>query len=184
MITLLESNHEYESSLNTHKTINELISAHKGKLTIKKYSYDLLNEEVNKCDVLINTTTVPGDLTHTKITYEMLNNIKKHGVFIDLGADQGFSCEAIRFPNDKKHPYTMFKNNVSIVLDDIPSMFYAKEASIFTNKFIFDLLGHFKNDSLETIKTDKVINSALQTFGGNITNEVIGSALNLKTKKI
>jgi alanine dehydrogenase len=183
-ITLLESNQFYVDVLKNNKVINELLTVHKGKLTIKSYGFDLLNDECKKCDVLVYTTTTPGGIAHTRITYDMIVSVKKNGVFVDLSAENGLCCEAINYPNDKRYPYTMVKNTVCLALNNIPSKFYPKDASDFTCDFILNLLKHFEDNTLDTIKSDYAIKNSMQTFGGNIVSKTIGESLNLKYKEI
>jgi alanine dehydrogenase len=171
-ITILESNHSYK----------ELFKDHGVK--VLDASFDILMEEVKHADVLINTTTIPGDLTHLRITKDMIQKMPQDSIYLDLGADQGFGSEITEEYNTPKHPFALaYKKVINIVLQDIGSL-YPKESSEFTSKIIVRIINDFENDIVLAIKKQQSISNAILTFSGEITNEVIGKALKLKYKEI
>jgi alanine dehydrogenase len=171
-VTVLESNHGYKQIFKDHG------------IKVLDADFDILMEEVKNADVLINTTTIPGDLTHLRITKDMIGKMPQDSIYIDLGADQGFGSELTEFYNDQKHPFALaYKKVVNIVLQDIGSL-YPKESSEFTSKVVSKIISSFETDIAYSIKKEESIRNAILTMGGEITNEVIGNALKLKFKEI
>jgi alanine dehydrogenase len=146
-------------------------------------TFDTLVEETKKADVLINTTTLPGDKTHLKITHDMLKYMNNNTVFVDLGADQGIGCEDVKYYNTAKKPFSIIEGVVTVSLNNIPSL-YSKESTEYTSEFVSSIISYFEKDTIQTIKNNTFIKDAIQTFGHELTNETIGKALNLKVTKL
>jgi alanine dehydrogenase len=182
-VILCETNNAYVEVIKKDINIINSISRSTGKLTILDSTFDTLVEETKKANVLINTTTLPGDKTHLKITHEMIKHMKKNSIFIDLGADQGIGCEDVKYYNSAKKPYSIIEGIVTISLSNIPSL-YSAESAKYTSEFIYSIISCFTNDTIDTIKNNIHIKNAIQTFGHEITNEVIGKALTLKVTKL
>jgi alanine dehydrogenase len=182
-VILCETNKAYEHLIKNDTHIINILSKSTGKLTLLDSTFDTLIEETKKADILINTTTIPGDKTHLKITHEMVKNMKTNSIFIDLGADQGISCEDVEFYNTVKKPFSIIENKVFISLNNIPSIF-ALNSSKYTSEFIYSIITCFEKDTIETIKNNLHIKNAIQTFGHELTNETIGKALTLKVTNI
>ncbi|MDR3249830.1 MAG: hypothetical protein LBS95_02000 [Mycoplasmataceae bacterium] len=184
-VTILENNKEYVDLLKNDKIIHELIKNNDADFAIKESQFDILMDETKKTDVLINTTTVPGENTHLKITSEMIRSIPDGGVYIDLGADQGFSSEVFKKPNTIKKPYTIYHNKICIAFENIPS-FFANTMSEAISEVIAKIIHTIEKDGtmLSNIKNNHLISQALQTFNGDLTNDTIARALNLKFKKL
>jgi alanine dehydrogenase len=182
-VVLCESNKAYEHLIKNDTHIINALSKSIGKLTLLDSTFDTLVEETKKADVVINTTTIPGDKTHLKITHEMIKNMKNNCIFIDLGADQGIGCEDVKCYNTVKKPFSIIENKVFICLNNIPSIF-ALESSKYTSEFICSIVSCFEKDTIETIKNDIHIKNAIQTFGRELTNQTIGKALTLTVTNI
>ncbi|GMO13615.1 MAG: hypothetical protein Ta2E_03230 [Mycoplasmoidaceae bacterium] len=178
-VILLESDTDYENSIRRNVDCDSSM----GKLTVLKCTFDVLMRECKNASVLINTTTLPGDKTHLKITSDMIQSMPEGGIYVDLGADQGFGSEITTRPNTFKKPFTITFGKLCIAPNNIPSI-YDIESSSYTSKFMTYLLNMFSQGTLETIKNNHNVREAMQTFGNELTSETIAKALTLKYIKL
>jgi len=182
--TLLESNPKLASTIVNSNRLNSLRIQHNGKLTVLGSSFDTLLEQSKKANVLINTTYLPNDLTHSRITSDMVTSMPKGSVFIDCGADQGFGSEIISNPNNLKKPFDVYKDRFVVAFEDIPSVF-AMESSRKYSAFFVGLLNNITQDTaMDVIVKNFFINSGLLTINSYLVNENIGKSLNLKYKNL
>jgi alanine dehydrogenase len=146
-VTLLESNEGYKKILSHDSELATLQRVHQDKLKFLDGKYDTLMEATKTADVLINTSQIPGARTKLRITSEMIANIHPGGVYVDLGADQGFGSEVTAKPNTVKVPYTIFGKITCIAMENIPSLF-PKITSEAASETIVELVGKNKSDIL------------------------------------
>jgi len=182
--TLLESNNKLANSIIKSDKLNSLKILHNAKLNVLNASFDTILDQCKQANVLINTTYIPNDLTHSRITSDMVTSMPKGSVFIDCGADQGFGSEIISKPNNVKKPFNIYKDRISVAFEDIPSIFPIDSSRKYSTFFV-DLINNITNDkTMDVIVKNSFIKSGLLTINSYLVNENIGKCLNLKYKSL
>jgi len=182
--TLLESNNKLANAIVKSDKLNSLKILNNAKLTVLNANFDTILDQCKNANVLINTTYLPNDLTHSRITSDMVTSMHKGSVFIDCGADQGFGSEIISKPNNIKKPFNIYKDRISVAFEDIPSLFPVESSRKYST-FFTNLINNITNDkTMDIIVKNSFINSGLLTINSHLVNENIGKSLNLKYKSL
>ena len=145
----------------------------------KKRSRELVAEHVAAADVVITTAQVPGKKAPLLVTEEMVANMKRGAVIVDLAAEQGGNCACTEPGKD------VMVNGVTIIGPiNLPSsmpvhasQMYAKNISTLVQLMV-------KDGNLELNFEDDIIDGTCVTSGGKIRNQRVHDALEAMSAKV
>lgn len=137
---------------------------------------ELLTKVVAESDIVITTAAVPGKKAPMLVTADMVRQMPKGAMLIDLAAEQGGNCELTR-PNE-----TVVDGGTRIVgCVNLPStvpfhasQMYAKNVSTF-------LLSQVKSGQFSLNRSDELVSSTLVTHEGQVVHPRIREVLGLNS---
>lgn len=134
----------------------------------------LLFKKITEADVVITTALVPGKKAPILVTEEMVKNMKKGSVILDMAVEFGGNCEI------SEAGKTVEKHGVIIIGEkNLPSLvpYHASELYARNLAALVDYLLD-KENNLKLNLEDQILSSALISFDGKVVNQKV---LNLLT---
>ena len=131
-----------------------------------------LSPHVAKVDVVITTAKVPGKPAPLLIAQETVAQMKPGSVIVDLAAESGGNCAGSEAGKNINY------QGVTIISPtNLPSTVPVNTSQMYA-KNLLNLVKHLAQDGeLQLDFDDDITNSACVTYGGEIRNERIKSAL-------
>ena len=132
----------------------------------KKREHEILLQHLKQSDVVITTALVPGKKAPLLITDDMVKDMKKGSIIVDIAAEQGGNCALTQAGKEVVH------NGVTIIgAENLPSTIPVHASQMYS-KNIFSLLQHITKDGkLNLDFDDDIINKSCVTHDGAIRNE-------------
>ena len=146
---------------------------------IKTYisSETKLKELTKEADVIIGAVLIPGHKAPCLITEEMVKNMKKGSVIVDVSIDQGGITETIDRIMTHDNP-TFEKYGIIHYCVDNMTGSVARTATIaLTNESIKYIEEIADRGIIDTIKKNKALAKGVNTFKGKLTNKGVAEAL-------
>ena len=131
----------------------------------KKKQQALIEETIQKQDIVITTALIPGREAPKLVTEKMVKNMKEGAVIVDLAVEQGGNCEL------SKAGEVVCKHGVNIVGNlNIPSRLAASSAALYS-KNLQNLLGLvIKDGKLDIDWEDDIIKGITLAKDGKIVH--------------
>lgn len=127
---------------------------------------DLIRTHIVKADVVITTALIPGQKAPLLITKEMVKDMKRGSVIVDLAAEQGGNCELTQPGKEVTHEGVTIHGAINI-----PSTMPV-HASHMYSKNIEKFLLHITDDKgLKVDLDDEITRGALITHRGEIVHQ-------------
>ncbi len=132
----------------------------------KRREHEILLQHLKQSDVVITTALVPGKKAPLLITDDMVKDMKKGSIIVDIAAEQGGNCALTQAGKEVIH------NGVTIIgADNLPSTIPVHASQMYS-KNIFSLFQHITKDGkLNLDFDDDIINKSCVTHDGAIRNE-------------
>lgn len=129
----------------------------------KQREQEVITEHVRNSDVVITTALVPGKKAPVLVTKEMVQEMKKGSIIVDVAAEQGGNC-ALTEP-DKEILY----NGIAIIGPlNLPSTMPVHASQMYS-KNVSSLLQHIIKDGKLAIDfDDEIVNRSCVTHDGTI----------------
>ncbi|MDR2847326.1 MAG: hypothetical protein LBV22_03240 [Mycoplasmataceae bacterium] len=186
-VTLLEQDQNLINNVNSDQTIKDICALSNAKLSINNSSFETLITLSKGADAIINTTNGIATKTKLRITYDMVTNLHKGGVYIDLAAEQGFGSDITSKFNLFKKPINTINGITCCVLENIPSL-YPQSLSIAISQIYADLListplENIKNPMefvVANINIHRAVMTSIKDNHGIIVNAQLAQTFNLK----
>ena len=126
---------------------------------------ELIHQHVKGADTVITTALIPGKKAPVLITAEMVKDMKKGSVIVDMAVEQGGNCELSQVGQDVvAHGVTIIgATNLPATVPIHASQMYAKNM----HNFLFHL---YVNKELKLDLNDEITKGALVTHKGEIVN--------------
>jgi alanine dehydrogenase len=144
----------------------------------------VLNKTLKSADVLIGAISHHDELQRFFVTEEMVKNMKKNSVIIDLSIDQGGCIETSECRSQMEPVYTKF-GVIHYSIPNIPSR-VARTASIALSNILSPTIldmgnaGGFK----PLLKERRGVRHGIYIYNGILINENIGNKFNIPSKDI
>ncbi len=132
----------------------------------KRREREILLQHLKQSDVVITTALVPGKKAPLLITDDMVKDMKKGSIIVDIAAEQGGNCALTQAGKEVVH------NGVTIIgAENLPSTIPVHASQMYS-KNIFSLLQHITKDGkLNLDFDDDIINKSCVTHDGAIRCE-------------
>ena len=132
----------------------------------KKQQELKIKERTTKSDLVITTALIPGKPAPLLINKEMVKDMKKGSVIMDLASENGGNCELTKKDEIIDHNGVIIDgtSNFPATMSVHASQLYAKNISSFVNYMI-------KEGDLNLDLEDEIISGAMFTHKGKITNQ-------------
>jgi len=133
----------------------------------------LIHEHVKGADVVITTALIPGKKAPLLITAEMVSDMKKGSVIIDLAAELGGNCELTRAEEE------VLAHGVTIIgVVNLPASLPIHASQMYAKNMTNFLLHLYVNNELTINLDDEITKGALVTHQGEIVNDVVRTLAN------
>ncbi|MCD6172838.1 MAG: alanine dehydrogenase [Sulfurimonas sp.] len=162
----------------------ELLKKSLPSVKTELYSPTKLTELLKNSDVVISTVLVHGGASTPKlITKEMLKQMKKGSVLVDITIDQGGISESSH-QTTHTNPVFIDEGVLHYCVANMPGA-YPKTASIALTNATFPYVQKLANQgTIEAIKNDISLKLGVNIFNGSITNPAIAKVFNLEYKEL
>lgn len=132
----------------------------------KRHEREILLQHLKQSDVVITTALVPGKKAPILITDDMVKDMKKGSIIVDIAAEQGGNCALTQAGKEVVH------NGVTVIgAENLPSTIPVHASQMYS-KNIFSLLQHITKDGkLNLDFDDDIINKSCVTHDGIIRKE-------------
>jgi NAD(P) transhydrogenase subunit alpha len=133
---------------------------------------EMMAHELSESDVVITTAAVPGNKAPVLITENMVIEMPRDSVIVDLAAEQGGNCELSK-PGETitSHGVTILSPlNLAATVPYHTSQLYSKNITSF-------LLSMVKDGSFNPDPEDEIVKATMITKDGNMINENIKNNL-------
>lgn len=126
---------------------------------------ELIHQHVKGADIIITTALIPGKKAPLLITTDMVKDMKKGSVIVDMAVEQGGNCELSKVGQDVvAHGVTIVgATNLPSTVPIHASQMYAKNM----HNFLFHL---YVNKELKLDLNDEITKGAMVTHKGEIVN--------------
>jgi alanine dehydrogenase len=144
----------------------------------------VLNKTLKSADVLIGAVSHHDSTQQFFVTEEMVKNMKKNSVIIDLSIDQGGCIETSECRSQLEPVYTKF-GVIHYSIPNVPSR-VARTASIALSNIISHTILDMGNSGgfKPLLKKSRGVRHGIYIYNGILINEYIGSKFNIPSKDI
>ena len=137
-----------------------------------------LNKLVSECDLLVGGVLIPGAEAPKLITKEMIKNMKRGSVVVDVAIDQG-GCVETSKPTTHANPTYLVDEVVHYCVANMPGG-VPRTSTMALNKATLPLLIKLADQGYKkTLQEDKNYLAGLNVYKGKITYKGVSEAFNL-----
>ncbi len=149
----------------------KIIPQHSDKIDLKKL--------VSECDLLIGGVLIPGAEAPKLVTKEMIKNMKRGSVIVDVAIDQGGCIETSK-PTTHANPTYIIDNVVHYCVANMPGG-VPRTSTLALNKATLPFLNKLANEGYKkALKEDKNFLAGLNVCKGNVTYKAVADAFGYK----
>ena len=155
-----------------HKIFGDkIIPSQSDKIDLKKL--------ISECDLLVGGVLIPGAEAPKLVTKEMIKNMKRGSVVVDVAIDQG-GCVETSKPTTHADPTYIVDDVVHYCVANMPGG-VPRTSTMALNKATLPMLIKLADQGYEkTLKENKNYLAGLNVFKGQITYKSVADAFNLK----
>lgn len=160
--------------------IDELFSGRVKTLPLTSYN---LEREIQNSDIVIGAIYVPGGRTPVLITKEMLKNMKRGSVIVDVSIDQGGCAETSR-PTTHDNPVYNVEGIVHYAVANMPGAYPKSSTMALTNATLPYIKFIAKFGIEKALSESAEIRSSLNLFKGYIVNKNLADSLKMPCEDV
>lgn len=135
-----------------------------------------IREEIKDSDIVIGAVLIPGGRTPVLIKRDMLRNMKKGSVIIDVSVDQGGCFETSR-PTTHYDPIYEVDGIVHYTVANMPGA-YPKTSTIALTNVTLPYIMILADKGIEqALREDASIKSSLNTYKGHVVHKTLAESM-------
>lgn len=142
------------------------------------HAYSLM-EELKTADLLIGAVLIPGAKAPKIVTEEMVKNMKKGSVLVDVAIDQGGCIQTVDRATTHDDPCYEKYGVIHYSVANMPGA-APKTATMALSNATLPYVLKIAKKGIDALKEDAGFLEGLNTFNGMITNEGVAKALGYK----
>jgi NAD(P) transhydrogenase subunit alpha len=137
-----------------------------------KKEKELIHQHVKGADLVITTALIPGKKAPLLITADMVKEMKKGSVIVDMSVEQGGNCELSRIGQEvvEQGVTIIGATNLASTVPVHASQMYAKNMFNFLSLF-------YANKTLKLDINDEIIKGSMVTHQGEVVHPVVKQAM-------
>lgn len=143
-------------------------------------THESILDSIKDADLVIGTVLLSGAKAPKLITRDMLSNMKKGSVLVDVSIDQG-GCFETSHATTHSHPTFEMDGIVHYCVANMPGMYPRTSTIALTNATLPYALT-IASTPLDGLLKDELYKGALNVYNGNVTNEAVAIAHNIPWK--
>ena len=150
---------------------NKIVPQHSDKIDLKKL--------VSECDLLIGGVLIPGAEAPKLVTKEMIKNMKRGSVIVDVAIDQG-GCVETSKPTTHANPTYIIDDVVHYCVANMPGG-VPRTSTFALNNATFPFLNKLANEGYKkALSNDTNFLAGLNVCQGNVTYKAVADAFGHK----
>lgn len=159
------------------------LKQHLGPKLIKNVSVEVSTPEsvrkwVAAADLLVGAVLVPGTKAPLVVTEDMVHDMKKGAVVVDVAIDQGGCIWGSR-PTTHRHPIYDLDGKIYCCITNMPGQVARQSTQALTSQTLPYLMAMAKHGVVEALKRDPSLRKGLNTYKGKITYEAVARDLGM-----
>ncbi len=167
-VTVLDINHE---------RLKYLDDIYRGQLQTRMSDQHTLDELVYQADLVIGAVLIPGGRAPWLVTRNMLPNMLKGAVIVDVAVDQGGCIETTR-PTTHSHPTYEIDGVVHYCVANMPGA-VPRTSTFALNNQTTPYVLQLAEEGLEAVRKTSALQYGLNIYKGAITYPAVAEAFNL-----
>jgi len=137
-----------------------------------------IEDAVLEADLVIGAVLVPGAAAPKLVTRDMVKEMKRGSVIVDVAIDQGGCIETSR-PTTHQDPYYVEEGVVHYCVTNMPGAVARTSTFALNNATLPYIVRLAQRDVLDAVRTDPHIAHGLNVFSGKLTHEAVAEAQGL-----
>jgi alanine dehydrogenase len=150
--------------------------------TLASNSYNIA-EATRKADLVIGGVLIPGAAAPKLVTRQMVSNMKKGAVIVDVAIDQGGCIETAK-PTTHSNPAYTVDGVVHYCVTNMPGAVPHTSTLALTNATFPYVMKLAQMGAVAAIKADHGIKEGVNTYKGEITYAAVASSQNRPFKDV
>jgi alanine dehydrogenase len=151
---------------------------HKGRIMTLASNRGAVERTVVEADLVIGAVLVAGGRAPTVVTEDMVTNMKRGAVIVDVAVDQG-GCIETTHETTHTDPVYELHGVIHYAVGNMPGAVPHTSTYALTNAtlpYVVELAA----GGLGAVRDDSALRGGLTTVGGRVTNEAVAEALGLE----
>jgi alanine dehydrogenase len=151
---------------------------HKGRIMTLASNRGAVERTVVEADLVIGAVLVAGGRAPTVVTEDMVTNMKRGAVIVDVAVDQG-GCIETTHETTHTDPVYELHGVIHYAVGNMPGAVPHPATSALTTAtlpYVVELAA----GGLGAVRDDSALRGGLTTVGGRVTNEAVAEALGLE----
>lgn len=136
---------------------------------------DMLHELVAQADLVVGAVLVPGGETPKLITEEMVRDMKRGAVIVDVAVDQG-GCAATSRPTTHSNPTYVLHEVVHYCVANMPGAVARTSAFALNNATLPFTLAIAGKGIAQALRDDRHLLAGLNVYQGQVTYQAVADA--------
>lgn len=149
-------------------------------VTMLYSTHDTILNSIKDADLIIGTVLVAGAKAPKLVTRDMLSQMKKGSILVDVSIDQG-GCFETSHATTHSEPTFEVGGIVHYCVANMPGMYPRTSTVALTNATLPYAL-KIASTPLDILLKDEIYLSALNTYEGDVTNEAVAVAHSISYK--
>lgn len=146
-----------------------------GRIRTVMSTPEAVSSEVAGADLVISTVLVVGDKAPVLISRELLRNMKRGAVIVDISIDQGGTVETSR-PTTHLSPYYVEEGVVHYCVANMPAAVPRTSTVALTQATLPYVLALARDGIEDSLRKSPALRAGLNTFRGKVTCEGVAKA--------
>ena len=159
---------------NKQQALDNIHNQFNGQVKTSYSTRDNIEKFICKADIVICAALNVGAKAPQLISKDMISNMKKGSVIVDVAIDQGGCCETSK-PTTHDDPIYIVDGIIHYCVTNMPGA-YANTASISLNNATFPYIEKLAKYGSKAFEIDSNLKNGLNIYEGKITNQEVINA--------
>ncbi|MCW5600208.1 alanine dehydrogenase [Nitrosomonas sp.] len=160
-----------------HNRLKYLDDIYRGQLLTRMSDGLNIRELVFQADLVIGAILIPGGRAPWLITKEMLADMRKGSVIVDVAVDQG-GCVETTHPTTHSHPVYEVDGVLHYCVTNMPGA-VPRTSTFALNNQTATYVVKLANEGLNAVRQDCTLQHGLNTYRGFVTHPAVAEAFGL-----
>ncbi len=162
----------------SHNRLKYLDDIYRGQLQTRISAEAAIEEVVYEADLVIGAVLIPGGRAPWLITRDMLANMRKGSVIVDVAVDQGGCVETTK-PTTHSNPTYEIDGVVHYCVANMPGAVPRTSTFALNNQTAVYTL-QLANEGLDAVRKSHALKHGLNTYRGLVTYQAVAEAFGLQ----
>lgn len=162
----------------SQRRLAELDELFEGRAKTRYSTYEALDEETRRADVVVGAVLIPGASAPKLVTRDMLQGMKEGAVLVDVAIDQG-GCFETSKPTTHEHPTYVVDHVLHYCVANMPGAVPLTSSHALNNATLgYGLM--LANKGLDALRENPHLRDGLNIHRGKVTYKAVAEALGVE----